>query len=641
MIFCFAKINRNSKCLSYLGVFVSFAFIHIKIKEVSSSVSNNWNYGNYDSESPLSNKLASISEINKPITYTKNTLAPLKRFLWVESRDVLNIEKKIWLKGLPQSLPGNAKRAFESSTALSLIYSIILYDQGDIGTGFSLDVSVLEYGEGYVDCDFKITLHEISERPRKISLGATEDILQDLIWYSFLDESFKKNYLRLLNLSSKLFRNVIDVSLIEWTPVPSSFPTSPIHFQIHSIVLEFFGINELNRVHKQLLENRTEQFLLNSLNNDWRLYTDFEKVSVDLLYSDKIFVDKIELTLQATICVPNKHGKRGNPINNGKLQNILTSVFKNNHEVYLNEISTLRKNIYNFQVSILSPAPSLHPSVVPSGNPRESPTYEPTSYPSLLPSSLPISVSSPTPTYFPSNDLSFIFRVTPFYHHISHSSKNQNTLPSTEPTYNSLIPSQLISSLSRSNFPSTEPTYNNLFFFPPLEKSSPNFTMAPAPCIDDSSYISRYNMTCQIHSYTKCNKMGEAGFTLEEIDELKFRCKKSCNTCTLPKTHAIFVLKDNLELPSPPSSLPTSMPSSKIFYRQPSTNPTNLQLPKLICSNNPLYIDKLGLRCETYINIECSELRYIGFSEVEVHVRFIVYIMYIHFLRIITLFLCF
>jgi len=50
-------------------------------------------------------------------------------------------------------------------------------------------------------------------------------------------------------------------------------------------------------------------------------------------------------------------------------------------------------------------------------------------------------------------------------------------------------------------------------------------------CMDDPVFRNRYGLSCKQHGGISCTKLTEIGFTLEEVQVIKEKCKHSCNQC--------------------------------------------------------------------------------------------------------------
>jgi len=65
---------------------------------------------------------------------------------------------KIWIKEIDLTLDDKEQLAFEGSTALYLSDSMHLNKNGYDSSNFELKVEIISQGEGYLVCDFEITI---------------------------------------------------------------------------------------------------------------------------------------------------------------------------------------------------------------------------------------------------------------------------------------------------------------------------------------------------------------------------------------------------------------------------------------------------------------------------------------------------
>uniref|UniRef100_A0A7S1FRD5 ShKT domain-containing protein n=1 Tax=Corethron hystrix TaxID=216773 RepID=A0A7S1FRD5_9STRA len=292
------------------------------------------------------------------------------------------------------------------------------------------------------------------------------------------------------------------------------------------------------------------------------------------------------------------------------------------------------RSLSGFPIVFLSASPSLTPSTFPtSSKPSHVPSNFPASLapsrtpsnlqssssPSLTPTNLPsFSNSQPatpsfypsgTPSFFPSNDLSPSPTIAPSRIPSLDPSKNLSIERNIELTRSTHHPIPNLSeglyfsrtgpskaSFAETNNPTRSP--QSLFFSRssgrrtrfPSSIPSKTPTTALSSCDDDRTYISRYGYRCLIHSFSNCRRMGEVGYTNEEVHDLLMHCKKSCNTCRKYGTPKKKFRTDEPKLPAKTSLTITSIPDKKqpksptlfggVFPEMPSSSIKKVSMKK-------------------------------------------------------------
>eukprot|EP00588_Corethron_pennatum_P005279 CAMPEP_0194301276 /NCGR_PEP_ID=MMETSP0169-20130528/61706_1 /TAXON_ID=218684 /ORGANISM="Corethron pennatum, Strain L29A3" /LENGTH=773 /DNA_ID=CAMNT_0039051507 /DNA_START=578 /DNA_END=2899 /DNA_ORIENTATION=- len=360
-------------------------------------------------------------------------------------------------------------------------------------------------------------------------------MFRDLIEISFGDSTFLDTYVSLLRLSSKAFGDVEKLSLteisssvnsamsiLESSPVKAQ-PTaifSQLTFVLPNVVLDYFGVNDLNQFERFLLKSITEEFLIGVLTIEIA-YIKFEEVIVTFSDVDDFFDNRLRMVLDVVVKMRHVFSSA---LNNGTMQNILTGIltdaFDSRSEEYLDALSVLRSNIYEYRVGLPSDLPETGPNKKSGGTDSGTPLSTPNSLPSsfLFAPTTPSPATSQAPDFFPSG-------AAPL-------------------------------SVSPSTRPSATPT----------ETGSPTSpSQSPTTCDDDETYSSRHGLDCLVFSHTVCGRMDNVGFSVQELAELIDRCKKSCGYC-----------------PSDPSGSPSGVPfASPSFYPssrlsfQPSLKPSS------------------------------------------------------------------
>mmetsp|Transcript_9660 Transcript_9660/g.21458 ORF Transcript_9660/g.21458 Transcript_9660/m.21458 type:complete len:1625 (-) Transcript_9660:290-5164(-) len=192
------------------------------------------------------------------------------------------------------------------------------------------------------------------------------------------------------------------------------------------------------------------------------------------------------------------------PFSSESLKDILVDTFEDNQKAYMKILNALQRDIDSFQTSALNQASF---TFLPSNSPSsKQPTAVPSQFPILRPSNFP-------------------------------SSKRPTVLPSQTPTF------------QPSNSPSSE-----------------NPTTTPTQCQDDFTYRSRYGFACHNYAHGVCSNIDDLNFTIEEVHEIKMRCKKSCALCALKKIPSTLPSKQYTTLPS---ENPGKTFSSKGSYNSP------------------------------------------------------------------------
>jgi len=545
----------------------------------------------------------------------------------------------IYFQGLPTSFDKNTRQAFEKSTERYLTESVLA------GTSdFKFSSKITDQGRGYVICDFEIEL----QGKAAPSISAAEVMFRDLISYSFNDAYSNKSYIKLLKDSSFNFRNIKAVSLVaKWTSEPTRSPkptaimtdsptlvpaSSLLEFYVDGLFLEFYGIAELNQLDRYLLKIVTEKFLQGAIIPE--LGADFQKVTVKLTVSEDYFFNKMKVGLEVTGSVRADRSMTSLVLNNNAVKNILVGTFHLKHDDYLSKLIVLRKGLYNFKTSILSDAPSAFPSestgrptlhkpsqtpssfvAAPTNYPSNNFSYEPSENPSTVPSNLPSEetsfipskISSAEPNFRPSSTPSSPTNNPSLSPVLSPSTVPTNELTFTPSNKPSFFPNNIPSTLP-SNLPSILPSKSNRPNNNPSQLPSEYPTLVPTPCIDDNTYTSRYALKCSDYSQKPCSEMHNNDFSLEEVEELMMRCKKTCNNCQLSRNPSMW--------PSTTDTVILSQVRSEVH--EPSTEPRGSQTER--CSNDISFKDKYGFNCEFYRHADCSQLEKQGFSKIDMDI---------------------
>lgn len=105
-------------------------------------------------------------------------------------------------------------------------------------------------------------------------------------------------------------------------------------------------------------------------------------------------------------------------------------------------------------------------------------------------------------------------------------------------------------------------------------------------CEDDESFRDRFGLACENHLNSSCALMGFVGFTDKQVEELLFKCPRSCKHCG-----------------DSPTATPTNVPTST-----PTRN----------CRDDITYRDRFGLPCSRHSRTNCALMEYIGFSKLQV-----------------------
>jgi len=326
------------------------------------------------------------------------------RSLQIENEDnvIVVSNVKIWFRGLPPSLTHHDKLAFEGSTSISLSNTIHLSSEGKYGSNFSLTVSIVAFGEDYLVCDFKTALFDGAS----LKLDDAEGQFRTSILDSFSEPTFIENYVRLLYLSSPTFKYITDVSLIPLTSEPTLFPTASLSdIRFDGIMLEFYGIRELNQFQMYLLKTSTEGFLLDSLSSEITSELGnsiFKEVFLEFFSTRNFYFNKLEVLMKVSISV---RSGSSIPLSTDTIKYKTISILKNRQKDYLATLAVLRHNIYAFQITALTSAPSAIPS---TSNPSVEPTPHPSFSPSIPPTALPTFFPSTTPSVDPNlQDIQF------------------------------------------------------------------------------------------------------------------------------------------------------------------------------------------------------------------------------------------
>eukprot|EP00588_Corethron_pennatum_P003015 CAMPEP_0194297804 /NCGR_PEP_ID=MMETSP0169-20130528/59808_1 /TAXON_ID=218684 /ORGANISM="Corethron pennatum, Strain L29A3" /LENGTH=1196 /DNA_ID=CAMNT_0039047711 /DNA_START=302 /DNA_END=3892 /DNA_ORIENTATION=- len=559
-------------------------------KGVFPEVSNELNSDKFNINRKNSKKLVDFSDSD--ILLDSNRVAfPRKRSLQKKTIDIFIKDVKLWFRKLPPSLDLNDILAFEGSTSISLGISVFLSDKGYDSSNSSLTVKIVEQGEEYMVCDFKITIENSASSVTQIRKMFTE-----LIYKSFGDEAFIDQYIRLLQMSSPTFKKVTDVSLTEWTPEPTSSPTtSLVYIEFDGLMMEFYGINQLRPSQKRVLKTITEEFLLKTLKSELD-YEKFGNVQLEFSFSNKFVFHKLIMTMKISISV---RAGLSIPMTDAALKYVTTAIFNDKKKDYLKVLSALQNSIYTYRITTLTSAPSLTPStghpshaptLRPSYSPSLSPSVVPSFFPSLVPTKSPSEKPSLDPSFWPSSPPSTIPSFVPS--HIP----SQN--PSEAPSWPSDIPSMMPSFI-----PSVSPTHE-----PSVQPSSkPSHMPSNAPSKSPATFPSLVpsNLPNTLPSRYPSSAPSFSPYDRPTSTPTK---KPSAVPSSFPTKSVI------------PSSIPSLVPSksflpTKYPTRRPTISPT---MAPTSCEDDFTYRSRFGFACNIHSHSVCSKMNKAGFTLKEV-----------------------
>ena len=125
-------------------------------------------------------------------------------------------------------------------------------------------------------------------------------------------------------------------------------------------------------------------------------------------------------------------------------------------------------------------------------------------------------------------------------------------------------------------------------------------------CYDDPSFQTKYLLSCWNHKRLDCESFADVGFSEQEIFDLVVSCPCSCGIPCGTYTEAPSASPSSMPAEAP-SAGPSSMPTDD-FYRCDDPR----------CQDDPTYLSKLSLTCESHARFDCTSMGAIGYSEEEV-----------------------
>jgi len=258
-----------------------FSVLAVFFFSEATSVTSPYRKLNYDQHNPNS-EYSSGKNGKKIVASARN------RELGIQEMAIHDIT--IFFQGMSTPLYDNDRLAFRGSTAMSLIDSVVSGNDGYVTDKLSLSTDIVDEGDDYIVCNFKITLEKVVSS----SILDIEMMVKDRIVHAFSDPAFVSSYIRLLKLSSTAFRQVTDVALTKFTPEPTQYPSfSLLEYHCEGLVLDLYGINALNQVDRYLLKIVVEGFLLERLQSKLD-YGEFETVVVKFSFPNDFFFQQNE-----------------------------------------------------------------------------------------------------------------------------------------------------------------------------------------------------------------------------------------------------------------------------------------------------------------------------------------------------------
>jgi len=300
--------------------------------------------------------------------------------------------------------------------------------------------------------------------------------------------------------------------------------------------------------------------------------------------------------------------------------------------------------------------PSSKPSSWPSFRPSQDPLAKPSQMPSYNPLSEPTPVLTLEPRYNPSTSpMHLCVDDESYKSYYGLSCSDHSALLCSKMHEVGFTAREVIELIMRckkscdSCWITTKPSYepsSKISLKPSIKPSmrplqKPSSSPLPGPwCKDDQTYKSRYGFSCHKHSFSECNRMAEAGFTVKEVKILINRCKISCGLCSISdniphlkkqdllsqvmdKPSPIMSPSQNLskasQLPSPTLSYPPSVFPSKISTHIPSAQPSHWtnnpsSFISQVCEDDATYISRYGFLCDRHSSILCNKMTDIGYT---------------------------